>query len=191
MSSWLFSDSLVGIRFFPALTGALTLLLTGLIVRQLGGGRFAQVLAAVAYLFSPVYLHINLLFQPVTFDLFYFVLGTYLLIKILKEEVEPKLWILLGVVAGLGLLNKYTMLLFGFGVAVGLLLTPNRSFYRSKWLWLSALIALIIFLPNLLWQHNQAWPLLEHMRVLRETQLSNVEPIMFLLTQIFMNLYAT
>lgn len=98
---WLIGDSLFAIRFIPGLTGALTLLLTGLIARELGGGRFAQILSAVAYLFSALYLHINLLFQPVTFDLFYFVLGAYLFIRILKTD-EPKIWLLLGVVTGLG-----------------------------------------------------------------------------------------
>lgn len=190
ISRWLFGDSLFGLRFIPALTGALTLLLTGLIVRQLGGGRFAQILAAVAYLFSLVYLRINLLFQPVTFDLFYFVLGTYLFIRILKKD-EPKTWLLLGAVVGLGLLNKYTMLLFGFGIAVGMLLTYHRSHFRNKWLWLSALIALVIWLPNLLWQHSHGWPIFEHMRVLSERQLANVEPTTFLLVQVLMNLYAT
>jgi hypothetical protein len=156
----------------------------------LGGGRFAQLLAALAYLFSPVYLHMNILFQPVTFDLFYFVLATYLVIRIIKQD-EPRLWMLLGVTVGLGLLNKYTMLLFGFGLAVGLLLTPYRSYYRNKWLWLAALIALIIFLPNLLWQYSQGWPLFEHMRALSESQLVNVQPFSFLSGQLLMNLFSS
>ena len=190
ISRWLFGDSLFAIRFIPALTGALTLFLTGLIARELGGGRFAQILSTVAYLFSVVYLHINLLFQPVTFDLFYFVLGVYLFIRILKMD-KPKIWLVLGVVTGLGFLNKYTMLLFGFGVAVGLLLSPHRNHFRNKWLWLSVLIALVIWLPNLTWQHTQGWPFFEHMRVLSERQLANVEPVTFLLVQVLMNFYAT
>ncbi|MFC1618756.1 glycosyltransferase family 39 protein [Candidatus Neomarinimicrobiota bacterium] len=190
LSRWLLGGSLYAVHFFPALTGALTLLLTGLIARQLGGGRFAQVLAALAYLFSPVYLHMNILFQPVTFDLFYFVLSAYLIIRILKED-KPRLWVFLGVVAGLGLLNKYTMLLYGFGIAVSLLLTPYRRYYRNRWLWLAALIALIICLPNLLWQHSQGWPLFEHMRALSESQLVNVQPFTFLIGQLLMNLFAS
>ena len=190
ISRWLLGESLLSIRFFPALTGALTLLLTGLIVRQLGGGRFAQMLAAVAYLFSLIYLRINLLFQPVTFDLFFFVLAVYLFIRILKKD-DPKTWLLLGLVVGFGLLNKYTMLLFGFGVTVGLLATPYRHHFRNKWLWISALIALAIWSPNLAWQHSQSWPFFEHMRLLSERQLANVEPTTFLLVQMLMNLYAT
>lgn len=190
ISHWLFGDGLYAARFFPALAGAITVLLTGLIAKELGGGRFAQVLSAVTYLFALVYLRINLFFMPVTFDLFFFVLAVYLFIRILKKD-EPKLWIMLGVVSGLGLLNKYTMLLFGFGVAVGLLFTPYRRHFRNKWLWLSALIALIIWSPNLLWQYSEGWPFFEHMRILAERQLANVQPVTFLLVQILFNIYAT
>ncbi|NIV92593.1 hypothetical protein GWN42_07245, partial [candidate division KSB1 bacterium] len=188
-SGWLFGKSLAGVRFIPALTGAFTLILTGLIARELSGGRFAQILSALAYLFSLVYLRMNLLFQPVTFDLFCFVLGIYLFTRILKTD-KPGYWLLLGAVTGLGLLNKYTMLLFGFGLAVGLLLTPYRRYFRSKWLWISTAVALIIWLPNLIWQHTHGWPFFEHMRVLSERQLANVEPVTFLLVQVLMNLYA-
>jgi len=189
ITRWLFGDSIVGIRFFPALTGAVTLFLTGLIAREMGGGRFAQILSAVAYLLSVVYLRMNNLFQPVTFDLFFFVLAVYLFIKILKND-KPILWLLLGFVTGLGLLNKYTMLLFGFGIATGLLFTSCRRHFGNRWLWISASIAILIWLPNLVWQQANGWPFFEHMRVLSERQLANVQPLTFLLVQMLMNLYA-
>jgi hypothetical protein len=190
ISGWLFGHSILSVRFFPALSGAVTLLLTGLIAREMGGGRFAQILSAVTYLFSLVFLRINFLFQPVTFDLFFFVLAVYLFIKILKKD-NPKLWLLLGLVTGLGLLNKYTMLLFGFGISAGLFMTPYRRHFRNKWLYLTALIAFLILLPNLVWQQANGWPFFEHMRVLGERQLANVEPLTFLLVQVLMNLYST
>lgn len=190
ISTLLFGDSIFSIRFFPALTGALTLLLTGLITKELGGKRFAQILAALCYLFSLLFLRINILFQPVTFDLFYFVLCAYLLIRILKRD-DKKLWLMLGLFTGLGLLNKYTMLLFGFGVAVALLFTSYRKLYLNKWLWVSAGIAVILFLPNLFWQFSRDWPVFEHLAVLTERQLSNVDPITFVITQLLMNLYTT
>ena len=190
ITTWFLGDSIFAVRFFPALTGALTLLLTGLITKEMGGKRFAQILAVVCYLFSLLFLRINILFQPVTFDLFYFVTCIYLLIRILKRN-EKKHWIVLGFFTGLGLLNKYTMLLFGLGVAAALLFTPYRKLYLNKWLWISALIALILFLPNLLWQFSMDWPIFDHLRVLSERQLSNVEPITFVFTQLLMNLYST
>ena len=189
LAHWLFGTGLYVTRFFPALSGALTVFLTGLIVREFGGKRFAIILATTAYLLAVVYLRINLFFMPVTFDVFFFVLAIYLLIRIIKTD-SPRLWILFGIVTGIGLLNKYTMLLFGFGAAVGLLLTPLRRYYKNKWLWIAALIALLIWFPNLIWQNQNSWPFFEHMRVLAETQLSNMNPVIFILVQILMIFYA-
>ena len=189
IAHWLLGSGLYAARFFPALSGAITVFLTGLIVRELGGRLFAIVLATTAYMLGVIYLRINLFLMPVTFDLLFFVLAVYLLIRIIKRE-SPGLWILLGVVTGIGLLNKYTMLLFGFGTALGFLLTPLRKYYKNKWLWIAALIALVIWSPNLIWQNQNGWPFFEHMRVLARTQLSNMNPLIFLLTQILMIFYA-
>lgn len=182
-------ESLYAMRFFPALAGTLTLLLTGLIAREFGGGRFAQIFAAVAYLLALVYLRMNLFLMPVSFDLFFFVLAVFLLIQIIKND-RPLLWILLGIVMGIGLLNKYTMLLFGFGAAVGIVLTPHRKMLRDKWPYIAAGIALLLWSPNLIWQILNGMPFFDHMRVLAETQLSNINPAIFLLVQVLMNLYA-
>ncbi|MBD3276140.1 MAG: phospholipid carrier-dependent glycosyltransferase [Candidatus Marinimicrobia bacterium] len=182
----LFGDGLYATRFFPALSGALTLLLTVLITREMGGGKFAEALAALAYLFSMVYLRINSLFQPVTFDLFFFVLGIYLFIRILKQN-RPADWIMFGVVLGLGILNKYTMLFFGFGVFTGLLFTRYRERFISPWPWIAAAVVLIIWLPNLFWQHQQGWPFFEHMQALSESQLSNFRPMDFVVGQLIMS----
>jgi hypothetical protein len=127
--------------------------------------------------------------MPVSFDLFFFVLAVFLLIKIIKND-RPLLWILLGIVMGIGLLNKYTMLLFGFGAAVGIVLTPHRKMLRDKWPYIAAGIALLLWSPNLIWQILNGLPFFDHMRVLAETQLSNINPAIFLLVQVLMNLYA-
>ena len=189
ISKYLLGGSHFAVRFFPALSGALTLLLTGLIAKELGGRRFAQILAGMSYILSLVFLRINLFFMPVTFDVFFFVLASYLLIRILKNN-KPVSWIWLGVVVGIGILNKYTMLLFGFGMLVGLLATPYRKYFLSPWIWLSTLIALVIWSPNLYWQAVNDWPFFEHMRILSERQLSNVQPHIFILVQLLMNLHA-
>ena len=182
----LLGEGLYATRFFPALSGAFTMLLTVLITREMGGEKFAQALAALAYLFSLVYLRINSLFQPVTFDLFFFVLGIYLFIRILKHN-KPAYWILFGVVIGVGLLNKYTMLFFGFGIFTGLLLTRYRERFVSPWPWIAAAVALTIWLPNLLWQNQQGWPFFEHMQALSESQLSNFSPMDFIMGQLMMS----
>jgi hypothetical protein len=189
-SRLLLGNSLFAMRFFPALAGSLTLVLCVLMVKEMGGGNFSRLLTALAFLFSIVYLRMNLFLMPVSFDLFFFVLATYLFIRILKRS-DPTLWMLLGISVGIGLLNKYTMLLFGFGALVGLLVTPHRQLLKGKWPYISVILAFVIWMPNLIWQHQQGWPFFEHMRVLAETQLANINPLIFLLVQILMTLYAS
>jgi hypothetical protein len=178
------------IRFFPALSGAISLWLTTMIVKEMGGNPFARILSGVSYLFSLAYLRINILFMPVTFNVFFFVLGAYILIKILKTN-DPKYWIWLGVTIGIGLLNKYTMLLFGFGITVGLLLTDYRSYFLSKWPWISAALAIIIFLPNLIWQQMHHWPFFQQMRILDQYQLVHVHPLNFIVFQFLQTLFVS
>lgn len=159
----LFGDSLSGLRLFPAIGGALVVLLTGLICRELGGGRFAQGFAALTVLASPLYLLENTLFQTVFLDLLAWVLLSYLVVKLLKTG-NNRLWLLIGLVVGLGLEAKYTLAFFVVSLTVGLLLTPDRRLLLTRWPWIAALIALLLFLPNLLWQATNGWPSLEFLR---------------------------
>ncbi len=186
----LFGDSLFAAHFSPALAGALIVIISGLMVHELGGGRFAQALAAVAYLMAPAFLRTNTLFQPVSFDQLFWALAAYLFIRILKQE-SPRLWLAFGVVVGLGLLTKYTMLLFVFAVFASMLLTPARKMLRTKWPWLAAAIASVLWLPNLIWQHAHGWPFIEHMQMLNRTQLVNVAPAGFILMQVLMSFSAS
>jgi len=176
-------DSLVALRFLPAVAGALLVLLTGLMARELGGGRFAQGLAAVAVIAGPVYLGIDHIFTVNVFDHLFWALGAYLVILIVKRG-DPRLWLVFGLVAGVGLQNKLSMLFFGFGVVVGLLLTPHRKYILSKWLWLGGAIAFVIFLPYFVWQFQHDWPMLE---LLRRGQLYKnypLSPLQFLWGQV-------
>src|ERR1051325_2720708 len=101
---WLLGDSLFALRFFPAVAGALLVLLTGLIVRELRGGRFAQILAALAVIIAPIYLAFNLLLTMNAFKPLFWTLGAYLMILIIKRQ-DRRLWLLFGAVAGVGLMN--------------------------------------------------------------------------------------
>src|SRR5208337_4172564 len=156
----LLGDSLFALRFFPAICGGLIVLLTGLMVREVGGGRYAQGLAAVAVMVAPVYLAIDNFFSMNCFDQVFWALAGYIVILILKED-NPKLWLLFGLVAGIGLMNKYSMGFLGLGVVVGLVLTPARRQLLSKWLWLGGAIAFVIFLPHILWEIRHGFPTLE------------------------------
>jgi len=150
-------ESLLAIRFLPAVCNALVVFLTGLMARELGGGRFAQGLAALATLIAPVYLIICHIFSMNCFDHVIWALAAYIVIKILKED-RPRLWVLFGVVAGVGLMNKYSVGFLGMGLVVGLLLTPARKHLTSKWLWLGGAIAFLIFLPHIVWEFQHGFP---------------------------------
>lgn len=170
LSGIFFDYSLVGTRFFSTLAGLLILWFCIAMAKEMGGKKLALFLAGISILtFLPFYRN-HTLFQPVAFDQLFWTAGFYYVIRILKNQ-QRKDYIFLGIIAGLGLLTKYTMLVWGFGLAVSLLVF-NRSIYRSKWIYISAVIAFLILLPNLIWQINHDFPLIDHMSRLNEVQLS-------------------
>ena len=147
----LFGFSLVSARTFAALAFSLVLILTGLMARELGGGRLAQVLAALAASIAPFALIQGALMQYVDFDFLWTVLIAYLVIRLLKSE-DPRWWLAIGAVIGLGMMTKYTMVMFVAGLVGGVLLTDARRYLKSPWLWGGVALSLWIFLPNLIWQ---------------------------------------
>jgi 4-amino-4-deoxy-L-arabinose transferase-like glycosyltransferase len=166
----LFGTSLVGFRFFAAVVQAIAVVLTGLMAKELGGGRWAQLIAAAAAV--PFCLGGGSLMQYISFDYLCWVLAAYFLVRLLRTK-DAQWWLAVGVATGLGMLSKYTMLFFAAGIAGGLLLTPARGYLRSGWLWLGKAVALVIFLPNFLWQarhHFVSFRFLEfiHTRDVRE-----------------------
>lgn len=152
--------SLPAIRFLPALAGAAKVFLTGFTARELGGGRFAQALAALAALVAPGFLGIDSLLSMNAFEPLFWTGCALILIRIIKTG-NQKLWIWFGILAGLGLETKHSMLIFGAGLVVGLLLTRERRLLLSPWMWLGGLLAFVIFLPNLLWNIQHHFPFLE------------------------------
>ena len=180
----LLGDSLFAIRLLPLLAGVAIIFLAGLIARKLGGGRTAQGLAAFAVLTSPVLQgNAGRYFSMNAFDILFWALAAYILALIVREE-RPRLWLAFGVVAGLGLLNKYSMGFFLFGVAIGLLLTRQRRQFCSKWLYLGGLLAFLIFLPHLLWEIANGFPSLEFMRNAASLKNAPLTPINFFLGQL-------
>ncbi|TGE13982.1 glycosyltransferase family 39 protein [Hymenobacter elongatus] len=161
------------VRFFPALFGALTLAVVWAAVHELGGGLYAKILAAAAILLSAL-LRLNLLFQPNSFDVLAWTAATYCLLRVVRGG-QRRWLVALGVVLGLGMLNKYTVVFWVVGMVPALLLTPHRRLLAQPRTYLAALVALVVFLPNLLWQYQHHWPVLWHMRELHNTQLVHVE----------------
>jgi 4-amino-4-deoxy-L-arabinose transferase-like glycosyltransferase len=160
ISRFLLGDSQVALRFLPALAGALVVVLAGLMARELGGGRFAQGLAALATLVAPTFLAMGTFLSMDAFDQLFWASAAYVLLLILGRD-RPRLWILFGLVAGLGLLTKVTMLFFGFAVFVALLLAPARRHPLTPWPWLGGAIAFVFLIPYVFWQTEHGWPTLE------------------------------
>ena len=130
-------------------------MLTGLIARELGGKRWAVIVAGLAVWIAPVSFIQGALFQYVSFDYLWWVLSAYCMVRLAKSE-NPRWWLGIGAAIGLGMMTKYTMGFFALGIAGAVLLTPARRYLRSKWLWAGAGLAVLVFLPNLIWQieHN-------------------------------------
>jgi len=156
-------DSLIALRALPALAGAATVVLTGMIARRLGGGGFAQGLACLAALLAPAFLGLDHFYSMNALDLLLWTLAVWLVIVILREATATR-WAWLGVVLGLGLLNKISMTWLGLGLGVGLLLTPHRRLLQTGGPYLAAAIAGALFLPNVMWQVANDWPTVEFMR---------------------------
>ena len=182
-SRLLFGDSLQGLRLFPALAGAATVVLAGLIVRKLGGGRLAQALAAVSVIVSPVILNFGYLLTNNAFDILFWTLAAYLLVLILKDD-RPRLWPVFGLVAGVALQNKYSIVFFVAALAIGFLLSSARSRLRSGWLWTGVGVALAVFLPNLLWQVRHGLPFIELNRNAVAYKNAALSPFQFLVGQV-------
>jgi 4-amino-4-deoxy-L-arabinose transferase-like glycosyltransferase len=175
-------DSPVALRLFPAMAGALVVVLAGLMARELGGGRFAQGLAALATLVAPSFLVMGTFISMDAFDQLFWVSASYVLILILKRD-RPRLWLLFGLVAGLGVLTKITMLYFGFAVFVALLLTSSRRHLLTPWPWLGGAIAALFLLPYVIWQITHGWPTLEFWADYGE-KVDPASPVEFLVEQV-------
>jgi hypothetical protein len=187
LSAWishhLFGDSLAGFRIFPILAGAATVFFTGLLARELGGGRFAQFLSAAAVLFAPLILAFDSFLSMNAYEPLFWTLCAWLPVRIVKGG-SPKWWLAFGAIAGIGLENKHTMLVFGFGIVAGLLLSGDFRVFRSKSLWLGGLLALALFLPNLLWEARHGWPQIVVVRNAQEFKNTPIGPLDFLIQQI-------
>jgi len=146
-----FGLSLVGLRLFSVIAQAAALVLTGLMARELGGGRLAQGTAALAVALSPLPLFEGTEFQYSSFDYLWWVLIAYFTVRLLKSD-DPRWWMAIGGAVGLGLLTKYSIVFYIAGILGGVVLSRARKFLGSGWFWGGIALALLIFLPNFLWQ---------------------------------------
>jgi len=166
LSRLLLGDSLRSIRFIPALASSLLIVQTAAIARKLGGRRYALLLSAICALIAPQYLSNGSLLGTNCLEPILWMGCAYFAILAIQRN-DPRYWLWFGVVAGIGLEEKYSIALFGLGLVVGLLLTEQRRVFLNKWIWLGGFAALLIFLPNVLWNIKYDWPFLQLIRAIR------------------------
>ncbi len=159
-------DSLRSIRFIPALASSLLVVQTAVLAREFGGRRFALLLSAITVVIAPQYLSNGSLLGTNCLEPNLWMGCAYFAILAIKRN-DPRYWLWFGVVAGIGMHEKYSIALFGFGIVVGLLLTAQRRVFLDRWIWLGGLASFLIFLPNLLWNIHYHWPFLELMHNIR------------------------
>jgi 4-amino-4-deoxy-L-arabinose transferase-like glycosyltransferase len=177
-------DSLAAVRLLPALAAGLNVLLAALLAREFGGGTFAQVLSTITVLIAPVYLVTNHYLSMNAFEPLFWMGCAFAAARVLRGE-DPRWWLAFGLCAGLGLENKYSMFLFGFAFLLGLLLSPARQALLDRWFWIGAVLALLVYLPHLLWAALHHWPMLELLRNQREGgKYVPISPLSFALGQL-------
>jgi Dolichyl-phosphate-mannose-protein mannosyltransferase len=184
LSLELFGTSLTGFRFFAALAGACAIFITGLMVLELGGTRTTSFLAALAA--TPFALACGSLMQYVAFDYLCWVSLSYCFLRLCKSADE-RWWLPIGVIIGLGMLTKYSMLFCVLGIAAGVLFSPLRRRLASRWLLFGIALSLVIFLPNLLWQIEHHFISLDFLRHIHARDVRIGRTKNFLLDQVVMN----
>ncbi|HEV2289720.1 MAG TPA: glycosyltransferase family 39 protein [Candidatus Acidoferrales bacterium] len=182
----LLGGSLPALRILPVFAGTALIALTILIARQLGGDRFAQALAGLCVLLVPVNLVMNDMLSMNAFEPLFWMACVYILIRIIRTG-DSKLWLWFGLLAGLGLENKHSTLFFGFAVFLAVAFTRLRREFAKPWIWLGGAIALLIFMPNLIWQIHRNFPTLQDLENVRRTGKNVVlSPLAFIGQQILM-----
>ncbi len=181
----LFGDSIFSIRLIPALCAALTVWFTGLMAIRLGGGRWA-VFFACLFTFSLGNFVMSSFYSMNSIEIFSWTLAAYLVVLIVQTE-QRRYWIMLGVVLGLGLMNKIGVLFLGAGIFAGLIFTSERKWLFTPWPYVSGAIAFILFLPYILWNIQHDWAHLEFIKNASEQKYSGLSIISFLAGQLELN----
>lgn len=160
LDSLLLGNSPWALRVVPSVVGAGLVVLVALITRELGGGRKAQLLGALAATTSVMLLGSNWLYQTVTFDQLWWMAAILAFTRLLRSG-DVRLWLPIGVLLGLGLETKLTIFGLGVGFAAALALTPQRAHLLTRWPWLGLMAATALMAPNLVWQQLNGWPTLD------------------------------
>ncbi|HSU96947.1 MAG TPA: glycosyltransferase family 39 protein, partial [Gemmatimonadaceae bacterium] len=188
LSQGLFGHTIATARVFPAIEGTLLMVLAALTARELGGGRFAQGLAAFAVFASPMFERNATLFQPVVLDQICWTLALFAIARVARVRADggnTKIpWLAFGVAIGLGLLCKFSILFLCVSVLAAVLLTPMRRKLLTPWPWLAVVIMLVLGSPSIVGQITLHFPVVAQMRDLGATQLVHVTASEYIGTQL-------
>ena len=183
-SEWMFGADPRGLRMLSAVAMAVVVVLVALIARELGAGQAGQAVAALATAASGAAMAVGHLLSTTTFDVLVWVTLVFVVARILGGGDERQ-WLLAGLVVGIGLENKHLVLLLVFALACGCVLARRWDLARSRWLWVGAVLAFALWLPNLLWQARHGWPQLELAAEIAEEEAAEnrieLVPLQFLL----------
>jgi 4-amino-4-deoxy-L-arabinose transferase-like glycosyltransferase len=179
LSTHIFGETMFSLRLMSGLAGAITVFLTALIARDLGGGKFSQSLAALSICFAPAFPGMSSFFSMNPVDIMLCALFVVLFVRAIKAPSRTK-WIGLGILLGVGLLNKYTFLVLAFSLLVSLVITKQWRVLGSPWLYVSGTVGVLIFVPHIVWQIYHGWPTLEFMRNATEYKNLSLSPLAFL-----------
>jgi Dolichyl-phosphate-mannose-protein mannosyltransferase len=163
-----FGSSLFGLRLLPAIAGAALVWLTGRLALEMGGRRLATLVAALAAFTAPIYLVFHHWLTMNAFEPLIWMVAVWCVVRAINSG-RAVYWFWFGVIAGVGLETKYSLIFFAFGIVAGLILTTERRVLKSKWIWLGAIAAFLIFLPNLIWLVKHNFPFLELMGNIRRS----------------------
>lgn len=186
----IFGDSLTAIRIVPVLMHTGTVIITGLMVKELGGKLFAVFIASVAVALSPIHLGMSLIYSMNSIDAFIWALSVLLILKIINTK-KQSYWIWLGIVLGIGLLNKISVLFLGAGIFVGIIVT-NRQWFTTRWLYAAGSIAFILFLPYIIWNITHDYAHLEFIHNASSSKYAGLNALSFIKSQLtFLNPIST
>jgi 4-amino-4-deoxy-L-arabinose transferase-like glycosyltransferase len=150
-------DSLTFLRLPSALAAGLIVLLTGQLARELGGRRRAEWIAAACAAVAVIVLFTGHLLSTSTFDLLAWTALTWLAVRAIRTG-DDRLWLVAGVVLGIGLLNKPLPVFLALGMAAGVAIASPRRLLRNPYVWSGAAIAIVLWSPWILWQADHGWP---------------------------------
>jgi hypothetical protein len=180
-----FKHSWLALRIVSAIAAGGTVLLAGEIARELSGGRWARLMAQALTATAPIYLALFSIYSMNALDLVIWAGLARIAARILAGG-SPKLWLAFGVLAGVGMQNKFDVGLLGAGLFAGLVLTRRLDVLRNRWIWIGGAVAVVVFLPHVVWQAAHGWPTREFVANAQRGKITALGPLGFVARQFLM-----